>query len=329
MSPAGPDRSRNEIAMTEYTTPPIRRYTGPMIDAHMHARPPEQMGLFLDVAEGYGVRTYFAIADLPTIAACRATMGDRLVGVVRLAYQRLEDAETFRRESLDVLRRSVREQNVRGVKFWFKPQFNVSSGLFWDDPRLDHIFEFMIDHRMTALIHIADPDIWYESVYSDATVYGTKLDTYRQLENRMNRFPDLQVQAAHLGGHPEDLDHLQQMLDDHPNLAYDLSATKWLARELSRKPEASREFVIRNADRLLWGTDLVVGRRADMTADDYATRYYVHRHLWEGAGPMVSPIHDADAGREVTVQGLDLPDDVLEKIYVRNAERVYRIRAAE
>jgi hypothetical protein len=132
-----------------------------------------------------------------------------------------------------------------------------------------------------------------------------------------------------MGGDPEHLDHLTAMLGRHANLYLDLSATKWLARELSAKPEESRQFMATWADRLLWGSDLVIGRRTVTGVDDYANRYYVHRHLWEGRGVMRSPIDDPDAGRPVDVVGLDLPDDILEKIYRRTAERVYGISAAD
>ncbi len=314
--------------MSQYMTPPVARYAGPRIDAHVHVRPPDRMHTFLDVAEAYGVRTFVGIGDPATLAACRREYGDRVVGILRLTYEDIDEPERFRRRTADLLRRCVECERIGGVKFWFKPAFNVTSGLYWDDSRLDPLFDLMVELRLVALIHIADPDIWFRRDYADAARYGTKNQTYEQLVNRMQRHPDLVVQAAHLAGHPEDLDHLAGLLEAHAGLLLDLSATKWLARELSAQADRARQFVIRYADRLLWGTDLVVDRRQDMSADDYATRYYVHRHLWEGNGWLPSPIHDSDAGGEVMVAGLDLPEEVLEKIYRANAERAYRIRAA-
>jgi len=316
------------LPVPDVSVPPVARYDGPIVDAHVHVRPPEMMGEFVRMAEAYGVRTYVGIADLATLSACRAAMPGRVVGVARVTYEDIADTARCRRRVLDLLRRAVEEQDVRGVKFWFKPQFNASSGLYWDDARLDFVFDFLVEHRLVAVVHIADPDIWFRRVYSDTSRYGTKADAYVQLEARCRRHPDLVVQVAHLGGDPEHLDHLSTLLDAYANLHFDLSATKWVARELSAKPDEARDFVIRYADRLLWGSDLVVGRRSDMAFEDYATRYYVHRHLWEGAGLLRSPIEDPDAGRPVMVAGLDLPLDVLRKIYVANAERLYRVTAA-
>ncbi|NIA20481.1 MAG: amidohydrolase family protein [Anaerolineaceae bacterium] len=311
--------------MSQFSKPPIARYQGPMIDAHLHIRTAAETRLFVRMAESYGVRTFLGNGDLEFISDCRKAFAGRVYGLLRIRFEDVDRGEHFRRRTLDLLRRSVEEEDVRGAKFWFKPMFNASSGLYWDDPRLDHIFDFLVEHRMMALVHIGDPDIWWRHTYGNIARYGSKADAYRQLEQRMKRHPELLVQAAHLGGHPEDLGHLEQLLADYPRLYLDLSATKWLARELSREPIASREFIIRHADRILWGSDLVVGRKSGMTFDDYATRYYVHRHLWEGRGKLLSPIEDTDADRPVEVEGLDLPLEVLEKVYRRNAERLYRI----
>jgi predicted TIM-barrel fold metal-dependent hydrolase len=317
-------RGESIVPQRDFLSPPVVRYRGPMVDAHLHVRPPDQMSVYLQVAEAYGVRNYIGIADRVAIDACRAAMPGRLQGVLRLSYDDIADPAAFRRRTLDELKRAVQESRVRGVKFWFKPEFNARTKLYWDDARLDFLFDFMVERRLVALVHVADPDAWFRTVYRDTARFKTKAENYNQLENRMRGWRDLVVQAAHLGGDPEHLDHLARLLETYPNLHLDLSATKWMARELSARPEESRTFVIRWADRLLWGSDLVVARRADMTADDYATRYWVHRHLWEGRGRRASPIEDADAGHQVQVAGLDLPMEVLEKIYCRNAARLYR-----
>jgi len=314
--------------MSSYLNPPVRRYRGPMIDAHLHIRPPDEMTTFMTVAESYGVGRYVAIGALEALTACQRAWPGRFIGVLRTTFDDVGAGQTFRSRVSDLVRRGLDEADLRGLKFWFKPEFNARQGLYWDDARLDFLFDLMCEHRLTALIHIADPDLWFDRVYRDVKKYLSKRENYRQLEHRMQRHPDLVVQAAHLGGDPEHLDHLDELLDRHQRLVLDLSATKWLARELSAQAQAAREFVVRRADRLLWGSDLVVARHGQMTLDDYATRYWVHRHLWEGCGKVRSPIEDADAGRPVDVVGLNLPDDVLAAVYCRNAERVYRLASA-
>lgn len=311
--------------MVDLRTPPVMRYRQPLIDAHVHIRGAKQTQLLLEAGRLYNISHFCGIGDVESIAACRDAFPGRFFGILRATFEDVNDAGAFKRRVRREIETAVSDHEIRGIKFWFKPQFNAQFGMYWDDARLDSLFEVMVEHDLVALIHIADPDIWFKRVYGDVKRYRTKLENYEQLENRLRRSPGLKVQAAHLGGDPEHLDHLRALLLRHEELYFDLSATKWLARELSRKPEESRAFIMEHANRLLWGSDLVVGRYGDMSLDDYVSRYYVHRHLWEGQGPLVSPIEDTDAAGPVTVHGLNLPLEVLEKVYCRNAEKLYRM----
>jgi predicted TIM-barrel fold metal-dependent hydrolase len=178
---------------------------------------------------------------------------------------------------------------------------------------------------MPALVHVADPDCWFERQYSDAARYGTKAAQYEALERTLSALPDLKVQGAHFGGDPEDLDHVRRLMDKYPNYYIDTSATKWIARELSAAPAESRAFVVERADRIVFGSDLVAF--GDATPAHYGSRYWVQRWLWEGEGARPSPIPDPCVSdpEGPTVHGLALPDDVLAKLYTGNARRLLGI----
>ena len=62
---------------------------------------------------------------------------------------------------------------------------------------------------------------------------------------------------------------------------------KKTGEELGRRPQVSCAFIIERADRLLFGSDLVVFHGA--RAADYASRYWALRWLWEGEGER--PFH--------------------------------------
>jgi hypothetical protein len=85
-----------------------------------------------------------------------------------------------------------------------------------------------------------------------------------------------------------------------------------------------REFFIQNQDRILFGSDQVSGD--DRGFDFYASRFWVHRKLWETAYVGESPITDPDLppDRQPTLRGLCLPDPVLQKLYRDNAVRLMR-----
>ena len=83
--------------------------------------------------------------------------------------------------------------------------------------------------------------------------------------------------GAHLGGNPEDLMRLQRLLDTYPNLYLDSSATRWMVREISARRDAARDFIIRNQDRIIFGSDQVSGD--DRGFDFLASRFWSHRKL--------------------------------------------------
>jgi hypothetical protein len=119
----------------------------------------------------------------------------------------------------------------------------------------------------------------------------------------------------------EDPDFLQGLLDRHANYVLDTSATKWIVREVARQPERVREFMIRNADRILFGSDLVASDKF-REFDHYASRYWAHLQMWETAYRGESPIEDPDAEQPPRLAGVDLPEDVLRALYIENAQRL-------
>ena len=96
-----------------------------------------------------------------------------------------------------------------------------------------------------------------------------------------------------------------------------------MARELSKDPKKAREFMLRYSDRVLFGTDVSAGRGE---RDYFSGRYLAQRILWETVErdtPL--PIPDADTVNigGTFINGLDLPLDVLRKLYWENANRLY------
>ena len=302
------------------STPPVRRYAGPIIDAHTHLDDVEDARLLFRVAADFGVRVVCGAARPQAIPAFQREFGPAFRPIVRIDQSLLGDAARFARENV----RAIREGRAAGAvaaKFWFSPKFVAEAGFRFDAPALRPVLETLAELGMPALVHIADPDCWFAGRYADLSRFGTKAAHYEQLEHVLAEFPALKVQGAHFGGDPEHLDHIGRLLDAHPNYCVDSSATKWMARELGRNPAESRAFIARRADRIIFGSDLVAFRGARPA--DYASRYWVHRWLWEGDGPRPSPIPDPCAADPVAPQvlGLSLPDDVLARLYFANACR--------
>jgi len=107
-------------------------------------------------------------------------------------------------------------------------------------------------------------------------------------------------------------------------LYLDNSATRWIVREISARRDQARDFIIRNQDRILYGSDQV---SEDTRGFDFlASRWWCHRKLWETAYIGQTPILDPDLPKESQpiLRGLALPDDVLQKLYHDNAVKLLR-----
>lgn len=307
-------------ASVDFHRPPAWRYAGPIIDAHCHCGRPAATDRMIRAGSLYGVRRWVVICALEEIGRLRREYGDRVAFNVWSEHKRTGSADPFTEINLRIVEQAALAGAV-SIKFWYKPEFNERSGVWFDDPRLDPVFEAICRAGLSVLVHIADPDVWWSHRYSDAGRFESKAFTYRQLTNTLERFPELPVLVAHMGGWPENPAYLAGLLDRHPNLHLDTSGTKWIARELSRQPAESRAFFIGYADRLLFGSDLVAFK--DASFEHHCSRYWVHRFLYEKAGGCPSPIEDQDASGRVFLAGLDLPDRTLEKLYYTNACRFF------
>jgi predicted TIM-barrel fold metal-dependent hydrolase len=137
-----------------------------------------------------------------------------------------------------------------------------------------------------------------------------------QLANLVTRHPQTTFIGAHVGCYAENLGWVGQLLDRCPNFYIDIGAR---IAELGRQPYTARRFFLQYADRILFGTD---------AGPDLAT-YRVYYRFLETDDEYFA--YDADPQAIPTqgrwrIYGLFLPDEVLEKVYYGNAERVLSIK---
>jgi hypothetical protein len=131
----------------------------------------------------------------------------------------------------------------------------------------------------------------------------------KQFVNVVARNPETTFIGAHFGNNVEDLAAVGQWLDQYPNLYVDIDAR---ISELGRQPYTARRFLIKYQDRIMFGTDTTPRREAFriyyrfLETDDEYFNCAASHHLqgfW-------------------MIYGVFLPDEVLEKIYHTNAERI-------
>jgi len=217
------------------------------------------------------------------------------------------------------------EQGAVGIKFWkdFGLVLRDAKGelLRIDDERFDPIFEECGRLGLPVMFHTADPSAFFEPIdaqneryeelaahpdwgFSDSPIGKRAL---LEARNRViARHPEITFVGAHCAESGEDLACLAQQMDALPNLMIDISAR---TPELGRQPYSARAFLMKYADRILFGTDLL----------PEVEMYRLYYRFLETADEYFEyPTHASRQGRW-NVCGVFLPEDVLRKIYRENA----------
>jgi hypothetical protein len=211
-----------------------------------------------------------------------------------------------------------------------------------DDPRLDPLWARAGELGVPVLIHTADPVAFFQPLdeknerwdeleqhpdwHFDRPEFPGH-DTLLAQRNRVvERHPGTTFIGAHLGNYPEDLAYVGDCLDRYPNLCVDTCAR---IGEIGRHPVAEvRAFFLKHQDRVIFGTDLVLGWDAfgegEKEGEDvgvFKSFYDRHWRFFETDEPQIEYPGFPIQGRW-KVDAIGLPDDVLEKLYARNARRL-------
>lgn len=292
-------------------------------DAHVHIHSVKAARLLLEVADMFGIDRLWSQSPLEVIDDLRSEFGNRIEFVAVPNYAARLKEDTF---TTDWLKRIelFANKGVRICKFWAAPRgIDFHPSLRLDSDIRKQGMKLAYNAGMMFMTHVADPDTWFATQYKDHHKYGLKPDHYQPLERLLQEYHDVPWLAAHMAGHPEDLGHLQYLLDTYPNLHLDTSAAKWMIRELSQRPAAFRAFCQQNPGRILFGTDIVA---SDEMYDHnlYASRYWSLRTLmetdYEGLSPIVDPdlnAMDATVAADATaiLRGANLDPATLGHLY--------------
>jgi hypothetical protein len=306
--------------------PPIR---GRFIDGHLHLLARRHADVWMRCADHFGIDHFVSQTPLEEAIVLQRTWGHRVTFVAVPNWWKLHEPGALE----DWLRRLEAFDNLgaRMAKVHLAPGTMKRTGLRFDHPTVKRVLREIRDRGMIIMTHVGDPQLWYDGKYKsdDPHFLGSRRVQYDLWEAALEEFRGTPWLGAHLGGWPENLPYMQTLLDRFPDLYLDLSATRWMMRELSRQRDAAREFVIRNADRIIWGSDQVSGDNRDW--DFLASRWWCHRKLFETAINEETPIVDPDlsADNQPGLAGFALPAPVLQKIYRDTCLKFLRQRGVE
>jgi predicted TIM-barrel fold metal-dependent hydrolase len=303
----------------------------PVIDYHNHldAQEPEKVLAIMDACGiEHTVNITMKVGDeaLRVMDRYRTADAARFSTIGWMDWSDVEHPD-FVERSVKRLERLV-DHGVVGFKVWKDLGLTVrdASGKLMqvDDERLAPIFERAGELNIPVMVHIGDPEAFflpidahnerYEELaaHPDWSFYGAQFgkdELLKQRDRVFARHPKTTFVAAHIAENSEDLQRVTAMLDANPNVVVDLSAR---ASELGRQPYSARKFLMRFADRVVFGADLV---------PEVAMYRLYYRFLETADEYFEYPTHASGQGRW-NIYGVDLPDDVLKKIYRENALRL-------
>jgi predicted TIM-barrel fold metal-dependent hydrolase len=241
-------------------------------------------------------------------------------------------SEKFAAETIQQLDRDFKNGAV-AVKIWknIGMELKTPEGNYVmpDDPVFAPIYRDIASHNKTLIAHLAEPnscwqppkpaspDYSYYKEHPEWYMYGkpdspSKAKILEARDHLLAQNPDLRVVGAHLGSMEVNLDGLAQRFERYPNFAVDTAArVVYLALQPREKVRA---FVLKYQDRVLYGTDLGYRRKGDSDSLEDWESTYLRDWRFFATDEMV-----VFEGRKV--QGLQLPEAVLRKLYHDNAVR--------
>jgi len=194
-----------------------------------------------------------------------------------------------------------------------------------DDPDLDPVWEECARLGIPVFIHTADPQEFFRDTVDLTNERWLELSLFpgrrypqdqnpsfdelmKERDNLFRRHPKTTFVAAHMGWHANDLGRLGRLLDAFPNVYTEVGAVLY---DIGRQPHAAHDFFVKYQDRIMFGKDSFQPEeypyywRVFETRDEYFD-YYRHYHaFWK-------------------LYGIDLPDQVLKKVYYENALKITR-----
>ena len=307
----------------------VKKAKFPFIDVHSHQRDMSaeplatlikdmdtlNEGIMVNLSGGSGERLNTMLQNI------KATYPNRFVVFANVDFDGV-GSNGWSEKAVEQLETDVKN-GAKGLKIYksLGLRYKDTNGkrLAIDDPRLDPIWAKCAEMGIPVLIHAADPKSFWDPMDSDNERW-LELKTHprrkrsdtdpapweqiiQEQHNMFKNHPNTKFINAHMGWYANDLKKLGELLDTMPNMYVGIAA---VIAELGRQPKFARAFFIKYQDRILFGKDswkpeeFPTYFRVLETEDEYFPYYKKYHAVW-------------------AMYGLGLPDEVLKKVYYKNA----------
>lgn len=250
-------------------------------------------------------------------------------------------AEGWQERVIDKIRHDVQRGAV-GVKVWKNIGMSLKEGDAYvsiDHERFDPIFNFLEENDIVLLGHIGEPkNCWLPleamTVSSDREYFSKNKEYHMYLhpeclgyeehlearDRRLEKHPRLRYVGLHLASQEWNTQAVAAFLEKFPAAMVDLAERIChLQYQAITDWQKIHDFLIRYQDRIIYGTDCVDDNSlSDKQLVEYMDgRYRMHWEFFTGSSTMEVP---KVTGR---FKAMDLPAEVVEKIYRKNAMKTY------
>jgi len=317
----------------------VPRAKFPVIDVHTHTNDAVGIGDRVDPGE---MVARMDRLNLKTIVILTGMWGDKLQAIIdtmvkpypgrfivftQFDWSKINDPD-FSQLMVRQIDDSV-ARGARGLKVLKELGLRVrdSTGrlVAIDDSRLDAAWDECGRLGIPVFIHVADPEAFFRPIdarneryeelieHPDWSFYGSQFPTMQELLAQRDRMfakhPHTTFVALHFGSWPENLDFVDQTLQRFPNVMIETGAREG---ELGRQPRRARELFLKYSGRIMFGTDEGAGEAM-----------YQNYFRWLETEDEYFPYAQYPAQGRWMIYGLRLPDEVLQKVYHRNAEELF------
>ena len=191
-----------------------------------------------------------------------------------------------------------------------------------DDPRIEPVWDKCGELGIPVIIHSADPRPFWDSMDENNERWlelklrpGRKRSEtdplaweqiIQEQHNVFRRHPNTIFINAHMGWYANNLAKLSELMDEMPNMYVEIGA---VIAELGRQPRFAKQFFDKYQDRILFGKDAYNPEeyhtyfRVLESNDEYFPYYKKYHAFWR-------------------MYGLGLDDEVLKKVYYKNALKI-------
>jgi predicted TIM-barrel fold metal-dependent hydrolase len=230
-----------------------------------------------------------------------------------------------------------------GVKVWknigMALQADEGQFIMIDDPSFSPILDYLEQHSIPLLAHLGEPkNCWLPveemTVSSDRDYFQNHPEYHmykhpeypsyeQQIQARdrmLENHPDLRFIGAHLASLEWSVGRLANWLDRFPNTAVDLAERIChLQHQAVDDYDKVRNFLINYQDRILYGTDVIDcnEKSAAQLKKHIHNLWSKHWHFFQSSDLIQSTKVSG------TFKGMQLPDQVMKKIFGENALRWY------